>query len=91
MSFSDEALKWLRDYIFEISYCTCKDNGALCEGCNLGKQFPALLARLEAAEAVIKAQQRYDEGFGLDEDMDYSAWGGLDLAKRDWIKAGGKY
>lgn len=57
--FTDEDLEKLDTYLMQITFCTCGDNGALCEGCWLAETYHALINRLQAAERVIASEPNW--------------------------------
>lgn len=57
--FTDEDLEKLDSYLMEFTFCSCGDNGALCEGCWLAEKYTALINRLQAAERVIASEPNW--------------------------------
>lgn len=78
--FNDEDLKFFKAYMSEPE----------CKNTQTGSAFLRLIARLEAAEAVIEWQDKYDQTFDVQEEVSYTPLSMLESSKTVWRKAAGK-
>lgn len=83
MPFTDDDLKRLKSEIPDDDSCH-----QICIKC--GYDIESLLARLEAAEAVIHWQDQYDQTFDVQEEVSYTPLAMLESSKIEWRKAKGE-